>query len=288
MRHLKGYHQLFESKQELTKEQIEWLDECSGGSWRLNSETNLVDVRGNFFCHGMDLADFKGVRFGRVDRDFRCQNNRLTSLEGAPRTVGGSFICSENRLKSLEGAPQKIFDGFNCSGNLLTSLKGAPLSVGGSFSCHQNSLTSLKGAPKITMGNFNCAVNSLTSLEGGPEYSYGNYWCSHNMLTSLKGAPRVVEGTFSFSKNNVQSLEGSPLSIHGGTHCEGNLISVESINKVFDQMSEYGTSLGDSIGEVWNSIKEEDKPYLAKQNKSLSRADKKAYEDLLKFRGKII
>ena len=288
MRHLKRYTQLFEGKQELTKEQIEWLDDCSGGSWKLNSETGLVDVRGNFFCNRMGLTDFKGVRFGRIDRDFRCQNNRLTSLEGAPRIVGGSFICSENRLSSLVGAPQKTEDGFNCSGNLLTSLKGAPQSVGGSFSCHQNSLTSLKGAPKIVRGNFNCSVNSLTTLEGGPEYAEGNYWCSYNMLTSLKGAPRVIEGTFSFSKNNVASLEGAPLSVSGGISCEENPISVESINNVFDQMQGYGTSLGDSIGEVWDSIKEEDKPYLAKQNTALSRAEKKAYEDLLKFRNKVI
>ena len=53
-------------------------------------------------------------------------------------------------------------------------------------------------------------------------------------------------------------------------------------------MQGYGTSLGDSIGEVWDSIKEEDKPYLAKQNTALSRAEKKAYEDLLKFRNKVI
>ena len=98
----------------------------------------------------------------------------------------------------------------------------------------------------------------------------------------------MIEGTFNFSKNNVASLEGAPLSVSGGISCEENPISVESINNVFDQMQGYGPSLGASIGEVWDSIKEEDKPYLAKQNTALSRAEKKAYEDLLKFRNKVI
>ena len=38
--------------------------------------------------------------------DFNCYNNKLTTLEGAPSSVGGDFSCSfNNNLTSLEGAP---------------------------------------------------------------------------------------------------------------------------------------------------------------------------------------
>ena len=48
---------------------------------------------------------------------FYCNNNNLTSLEGAPKEVGGGFYCSSNNLTSLEGAPKKVGGSFNCYGN---------------------------------------------------------------------------------------------------------------------------------------------------------------------------
>ena len=41
-----------------------------------------------------------------------CQNNNLTSLEGCPKTVGGSFFCNYNNLTSLEGIPKTIKGNF--------------------------------------------------------------------------------------------------------------------------------------------------------------------------------
>ena len=37
--------------------------------------------------------------YTEVTRDFYCAHNKLTSLEGAPRSVGGKFYCSNNPLK---------------------------------------------------------------------------------------------------------------------------------------------------------------------------------------------
>jgi hypothetical protein len=34
------------------------------------------------------------VQFGNVSGDFNCGRNQLTTLEGAPSSVGGSFYCS--------------------------------------------------------------------------------------------------------------------------------------------------------------------------------------------------
>jgi len=162
MRHVKRYQELFEAQNELSQEQIKWLDKCTAGSWTLNPQTGLVDVDGHFYCNNQNLTDFKGVRFGVVIMDFICSDNKLTSLEGAPQEVGGDFSCSDNKLTSLKGAPQSVGLQFGCSQNELTSLKDAPQEVGGSFFCGNNELTSLEGAPKKMGGNFYCPGNPVS------------------------------------------------------------------------------------------------------------------------------
>ena len=141
MKNLKRYSQLFESQQELTQEQKDWLDKCTNGTWRVNPQTGLVDVEGNFNCRQMNLTDFKGVRFGQVSGYFYCSRNELTSLEGAPQRVSGSFYCYNNKLKSLEGAPQSVGVGFYCSHNNLTSLEGIPQSMCRDFSFYNNPIS---------------------------------------------------------------------------------------------------------------------------------------------------
>ena len=114
----------------LNLDQIRWLDRCADGSWKLDPETGLVDIDGSFYCSEQGLTDFKGVRFGTVSGYFDCDGNQLTSLVGAPESVGGDFFCSHNQLSSLDGAPESIGGGFYCRINQLTSLMGAPKSVG--------------------------------------------------------------------------------------------------------------------------------------------------------------
>ena len=85
-----------------------------------------------------DILKKLGIK--EVTGNFYCYNNSLTSLEGAPSTVGGDFDCSYNSLTSLEGAPSTVGGSFYCSKNSLTSLKGAPSTVGGDFYCSGNSV----------------------------------------------------------------------------------------------------------------------------------------------------
>jgi len=94
-------------------------------------------VRGDFSCARRKLKSLRGVSFGQVSGSFYCFGNQLTTLEGAPQTVGGGFSCTSNQLTSLIGAPQTVDGHFDCSGNenSLTSLEGAPLTVGGWFIC---------------------------------------------------------------------------------------------------------------------------------------------------------
>ena len=187
----------------LNKEQIDFLNDCTEGSWTLNKKTGLVDIDGNFNCSSKKLKDLKGVRFGVVEGYFFCYKNSLTSLEGAPQVVKGYFCCSCNKLTSLEGAPQVVKGYFNCSHNSLTSLVGAPQVVECDFFCSNNSLTSLEGAPQVVKGNFNCSRNKLTSLEGAPQEVTGYFDCSGNKLTSLEGAPQEVKGDFDCSYNKL-------------------------------------------------------------------------------------
>jgi hypothetical protein len=119
--------------------------------------------------------------------DFDCYNNKLTSLKGAPASVGGHFRCSFNNLTSLEGAPSSVDGYFDCSNNKLTSLEGAPASVGGNFECSTNKLTSLEDAPSSVDGYFSCSFNNLASFEGIEKILKkmdGNFYAEGNPLKS--------------------------------------------------------------------------------------------------------
>ena len=163
MKHVLPYA-LFEASATvaLTQEQIDWLDECVDGSWKLNPQTGLVDVVGSFDCGEQGLTDLKGVKFGDVSGDFNCYNNQLTTLKGSPQSVGVDFWCNDNQLTSLVGAPQSVGEDFDCERNQLTSLEGAPQSVGRDFNCYNNQLTSLVGAPQSVGQSFRFDGNPVS------------------------------------------------------------------------------------------------------------------------------
>ena len=210
MRYLKTYR-IFEAKTSgLTQEQEKFLNQHTKGSWKYNSSTGLVDVKGDFDVSRQDLVNMNDIKFGKVSGDFDYDRNKLTSLEGAPREVGGDFSCSNNNLTSLEGAPQEVGGDFYCSSNNLTSLKGAPQEVGGNFSCEDSKLTSLKGAPQEVGGIFHCSENNLTSLEGAPQKVGGGFYCEGNTLTSLEGAPQKVGKGFDCDSFRLSGEKWNP------------------------------------------------------------------------------
>jgi hypothetical protein len=127
-----------------------------------------VDVDGEVNITSMGLAQIP-VKFGYVSGYVDCSHNNLTSLNGAPREVGGDFWCQRNKLTSLNGAPREVGGNFMCYKNNLTSLKGAPREVGEDFWCQRNKLTSLKGAPREVGGNFWCYGNKF---EYEPDHSF--------------------------------------------------------------------------------------------------------------------
>jgi len=122
--------------------------------------------KGDLDLSSMNLTKLPEVlKYVDVGGNFYCYNNKLTSLEGAPKSVGGNFSCYSNQLTSLEGAPRSVSGGFYCDDNKLTSLEGAPSSVGGSFGCTSNKLTSLEGAPESVGGSFHCDFNAIKFTE---------------------------------------------------------------------------------------------------------------------------
>ena len=266
MKHLRKYHQLFESQQDLTPKQIDWLDACVSGSWRVNPQTGLVDIEGDF-NYESNVPNFNGVRFGDIGGDFKCSRSSLASLEGAPQSVSGNFYCSHNLLTSLNGAPQSVGGNFSCSHNSLTSLEGGPQSVGYIYQCDHNSLISLEGAPREIGWSFDCSNNKLTSLESGP---------------------LSISGDFDCSRNNISSLEGAPQTVGRTTYCYSNPIGHKPFKGVIHKMSSQQIPLEQAVANEWRYIPEGDRPYLAKHHPDLSPEEKREYEALARHLKRVI
>ena len=71
------------------------LDFCKKylGNYTINSD-DTIDVDGDVNLYNR-LGDMKKlpVRFGKVSGYFHCGYNKLTTLEGCPKYVGGYFGC---------------------------------------------------------------------------------------------------------------------------------------------------------------------------------------------------
>ncbi len=281
---------MFESSVELTPEQVEWLDECTDGTWQLNPQTGLVDVNGDFNCSAQELSDFKGVRFGKVGGGFYCRNNQLTTLEGAPQKVGGHFYCSYNQLTTLKGAPKRVGRDFHCENNQLTSLEGAPREVRWDFNCNDNQLTTLEGAPQVVGGGFYCKNNQLTSLKGAPQEVRGNFRCGYNQLTTLEGAPREVGGYFNCQSNQLTSLEGAPLEVGEDFICNDNPVPKVTLESIFRLMKK-GESYLKAVESIWTEIPVEDQTLLYRPEFEWVGADERRKLDALRayqgFKGMI-
>jgi len=235
MKHIK----LFEafSTPTLTEDQINWLDECAGGGWRLNPLTGLVDVDGDFDCYQQDLTDFNGVAFGHVDGHFDCAYNQLTSLEGAPETVKGYFNCDNNQLTSLKGAQTLVCGSFDCDSNPLKSLVGAPESVG-SF--------------KISMRDSDPSIRTLDWYEGWSKK--GDVEFTKTLISKLKEINAL--GSDANKGKSVSML----LSLTNSVVPHDLLEYLLSLRlSTSDKFETYG-AIKANMPDVWNKIKDEVDP----------------------------
>lgn len=134
------------------------------GTYTIDPETLVVDVEGSVALRAM--TPHFGVQFGKVSESFWCRERQLTSLKGAPHTVGKDFDCSANKLTSLAHGPTHAGT-YNCNYQQLTSLEGAPTTVTGVFLCRNNLITSLNHLPSgITF--LDCQDNPLVNFEHVP------------------------------------------------------------------------------------------------------------------------
>jgi hypothetical protein len=139
------YLKLFESHQSETE--VDKICRKYGiKNWTLNSD-GLVDVDGHV---NLCLKNSKKLplKFGKITGYFHCAKNQLTSLEGAPNTVGGLFDCSNNQLTSLEGSPRLV---------------GSNRGYGGYFDCRNNNIRSFEGLVNIG-GNLYCNGNPVEKV----------------------------------------------------------------------------------------------------------------------------
>ena len=203
MKYLKLYENFIQSDSEIHKLCIEYGIE----NYTINN--GLVDVNGDVDLSSKNLTKLP-IKFGVIIGYFSCDDNQLTSLEGAPQFVGSYFYCHNNKLTSLKGAPQEVSGDFYCHNNKLTTLEGAPQKVGNSFYCYNNKLTSLVGAPEKVGKLFNCGNNQLTSLDGAPKFIGNTFYCNDNKLTSLKGAEETICENLDCSVNNIYRLDFIP------------------------------------------------------------------------------
>ena len=108
------------------------------------------------------MKNVKNTRYGdmtgkkHIGSTFNVRNEGITSLEGSPDVVMGSYVCADNPVTSLEYSPKEVYGDFHCESTKITTLEGSPTKVGGSFNCGDNlHLKSFKGCP-TNLVNFDC------------------------------------------------------------------------------------------------------------------------------------
>ena len=211
-------------------------------------------IKGNINWSDRDFEKLPDISESIIYGSFCCHLcKNLTSLEGAPKEVGGGFYCSDTAIISLEGAPQKVGGNFDCSWCYnLTSLERAPKEVGGSFDCSGcYDLTSLEGAPEKVGGSFDCSLcdkleeSGIYILQDGQYYDLfnlpkdkefvinGDLNLSEYEFEQLPDLTNVVvKGYFSCNScYNLTSLEGAPKEVGGVFDCHGckNLTSLRGL-----------------------------------------------------------
>lgn len=175
-----------------------WLEQSVIQKYTINDDLT-IDVFGDVYLRNRYIGDKNNgefplyIKFGKIQGDFVCSENQLTSLRGCPDIVYGDFDCRKNKLTSLKGCPTFSGGDFDCRNNELKSLEYSPQKNIQSFHCEDNKLISLKGCPQIINGNFCCHNNELKSLEYCPK-EVKDFDCENNELISFDYAPIKVEG----------------------------------------------------------------------------------------------
>lgn len=102
-----------------TQKQIKQICKHYGIEKYIINADNSLDVIGTVNLFNMELRDLP-LRFNHVLGNFLCHNNKLTTLKGAPVSVGLAFHCDTNQLTSMKHCPSTIGTRLTMERNFLT------------------------------------------------------------------------------------------------------------------------------------------------------------------------
>ena len=191
-----------------------------------------VEVSGLFDCSDNSLTSLKGSPH-TVGGDFDCSNNKLANFIGAPQTVNGIFVCyNNNKLTSIEGLPKTINshlildislkETFNeeyirsrCK--IRGTIHFVQADPGGPEDINDPGVGFGYGETPEELNHIDLSNLELTKLPNLYDVEVtGNFNCSSNYLTNLVGAPKTIHHSFLCDDNDLTSLEGISTFIGGG------------------------------------------------------------------------
>ena len=98
-----------------------WLDNMDIKKYTINDNLT-VDVDGDVDISEKRLTEIP-IQFGKVNGNFYCDSNYLTTLEGCPDYVKGDFWCAFNPLRSILFLPKYIGNKCYCSKEFHNSIE---------------------------------------------------------------------------------------------------------------------------------------------------------------------
>lgn len=158
----------------------------------------------------MTYAELYGDQTGKtIHKDVNYVKRVLSSLQGAPKIVKGTFDVSDASLESLHFAPMEVQD-FLCDGNYeLKSLEGAPVKCTGNFSCTYTEIKDLVGSPAKVGGDVNISNCNLPSLKGCPVNIGGDLICKENDFGSKENLLEEIMKNKVIVMGNIESDYGT-------------------------------------------------------------------------------
>ena len=200
-RRIKTFAQLFENANDLTYEQIDFIEDHlkphpsyknHKPTWEFNEETGRVDIDGFFAADGQ--KNLRGIRFGSIKGSFRI-DNYTGELPGdtGPVYVDLTFTLSGRGANKLDFGLKECFE-LDISLSGISSLDGCP-QINNSLSIYGcENIKSLKGI----------RVNDDLISNG-----YGiNISANKSGLVNLEHVPEVIGHISLRECKNLVSLEG--------------------------------------------------------------------------------
>ena len=234
-----------------SKEEIHaWLEKYEVKRYEIHDDlTVTLNDDLNLFAKSIRAIPIKF----RKTQSINVSSNYLTSIDWAPEVVDGDFKCDKNRDKitSLEGGPKEVKGTFNCNNSKLTSLEGGPQKVGGNYRCADNNLGNLKGIADEVGYSLDASNCNLTSLEFLPSKIGASLFIDNNKIMSFRGIYKVLK------QINIANDQYNGLISFGKNPIEKGLISLMGIKgiKVLDASPTKNDELKKAVDIINNSIK---------------------------------